>query len=100
MEYVFTELKKKHVTLTLLWEEYKGLHPDGLMYSQFCNRYKEFKIRNQLSMHKEHKAGEEIEVDWAGSTMSYASGETGEIISVYLFVAVLPASNYPFAYGF
>ena len=36
MEYVFYEMKKKHVTLMLLWEEYKEKHPDGIMYTQFC----------------------------------------------------------------
>ena len=51
-------------------------------------------------MHKEHKAGEEMEVDWAGDTMSYIDRETGEIKPAYIFVAVLPASAYPFAYAF
>jgi transposase len=100
MEYVFREMKKKSVTLMLLWEEYKEKHPDGIMYTQFCDRYRKFKKNNQISMHKEHKAGEEVEVDWAGDTMSYIDRETGEIKPAYIFVAVLPASAYPFAYAF
>lgn len=36
MEYVFCEMKKKSVTLMLLWEEYKEKHPNGIMYTQFC----------------------------------------------------------------
>ena len=79
MEYVFCEMKKKNVTLMLLWEEYKEKHPDGIMYTQFCERYRKFKKNNKISMHKEHKAGEEIEVDWAGDTMSYVEPNTGEI---------------------
>ncbi|MGE5582985.1 MAG: hypothetical protein ACM3X9_10685 [Bacillota bacterium] len=55
----------------LLWEEYKEKHPNGIMYTQFCDRYRNFKKDNQISMHKEHKAGEEVEVDWADDTMSY-----------------------------
>jgi len=39
MEYIFQEMKKKKVTLMLLWEEYKKKHPDGIMYTQFYNRY-------------------------------------------------------------
>lgn len=97
MEYVFYEMKKKNVTLMLLWEEYKEQYPDGIMYTQFCDRYKGFKKDNQIEMHKEHKAGEEVEVDWAGSTMSYVDQDTGEIKTAYIFVAVLPASAYPFA---
>ena len=96
MDYVFKELKRKGVTLTLLWEEYKEKHSSGLMYTQFCNRYKEFKKINKITMHKEHKAGEEVEVDWAGSTMSYIDRLTGELVTAYIFVAVLPASSYPF----
>lgn len=99
-EYIFYEMKKKNVTLILLWEEYKEQHPDGLMYSQFCDHYREFKKANQITMHIEHKAGEEMQVDWAGTTMAYVEPETGEIKDVYIFVAVLPASNYPFAYAY
>jgi transposase len=100
MDYLFREMKKKSVTLMLLWEEYKENHPDGIMYTQFCDRYRRFKKSNQLSMHKEHKAGEEMEVDWAGDTMFYVDPKTGEIKIAYIFVAVLPASSYPFASAF
>ncbi len=100
MEYVFCEMKKKSVTLMLLWEEYKEKHPEGIMYTQFCERYRNFKKNNKISMHKEHKAGEEVEVDWAGNTMSYVEPTTGEIKAVYIFVAVLPASSYPFSYAY
>jgi len=100
LEYIFGEMKKKGVTLMLLWEEYKEQHPDGIMYAQFCDRYKNFKKSNRISMPKEHKAGEEMEVDWAGQTIAYVDQERGEIKSAYLFVAVLPASSYPFAYAY
>ena len=100
IEYIFYEMKKKSVTLMLLWEEYKEKHPNGIMYTQFCERYRKFKKNNQITMHIEHKVGEEVQVDWAGQIMSYVEPETGEIKSAYLFVAVLPASSYPFVYAF
>lgn len=65
MNYVFCEMKKKSVTLMLLWEEYKAKYPDGIMYTQFCEHYRNFKKVNAITMHKEHKAGEEVEFDWA-----------------------------------
>jgi len=101
MDYVFCEMKKKSVTLMLLWEEYKVKYPDGIMYTQFCERYRNFKKVNAITMHKEHKAGEEVEVDWAGQKMFFVDPATGEIQPAYIFVAVLPASAYPFvcAYG-
>jgi transposase len=95
MNYVYRELKRKGVTLMLLWEEYKEQNPDGLMYTQFCDRYREFKKSNKLEMHKEHTGGE-MEVDWAGSTIPYCNPTTGEVCDAYIFVAVLPASHYPF----
>lgn len=100
MEYVFHEMKKKNITLMLLWEEYKEKHPDGIMYTQFCDRYRKFKKDNKISLHKEHKAGEEMEVDWAGDTITYVDTHTGELKPAYLFVAVLPASSYPFVYAY
>lgn len=97
VEMIYREMKKKNVTLMLLWEEYKAKYPDGIMYTQFCERYRKFKKENQISLHKEHKGGQEMEVDWAGDTISYVDPSTGEIVPTFLFVAVLPASSYPFA---
>ena len=100
MEYVFYEMKKKGVTLMLLWEEYKEQHPEGIMYTQFCERYRKFKKNNNLTMHIEHTAGEEMMVDWAGQKMYYTEPATGEKRAAYIFVAVLPASAYPFVYAY
>jgi transposase len=36
---IHLELRKKHVTKYLLWEEYKAKQPTGYQYSQFCERY-------------------------------------------------------------
>ena len=93
MEHIFFEMKKKGVTLMLLWEEYKDKHPNGIMYTQFCERYRQFKKHNDIHMHIEHTGGEEVQVDWAGKTIRYVDRETGEIKAAYLFVAVLPASS-------
>ena len=87
------ELSKKHVTRQLIWDEYKASHPDGLMYSQFCEHIREALKANEIEYHKPHKAGEECEVDWAGTTIPYC--ELGSKWSeAHIFVAVLLASNY------
>ena len=101
LEYIYQELKKPGVTLMLLWEEYKRKHSDGLMYTQYCQRYRDFKKANQITMHKEHKAGEEMEVDWGGKNLTYKDPITKTDKKAYIFVSVLPASSYPFvrAYG-
>jgi len=100
IEHIFYEMKKKHLTLMLLWEGYKEAHSNGIMYTQFCQRYREFKKQNRLTIHIEYKAGEEVQVDWAGSTVPYIDTITGEVRAAYIFVAVLPASAYPFIYAY
>ena len=69
LEYIDRELKKKGVTLLLLWEEYKAAHPEGCMYTQFCAKYREYRKQNAVYMRKVYKAGERALVDWAGLTM-------------------------------
>jgi len=97
MMYIIAELAKKHVTRQLLWEEYKQEHPDGLMYSQFCDRIRNALKENALEYHKHHKAGECCEVDWAGTTIPYYDAGIRMWKDAALFVGVLPASAYPFA---
>ena len=37
--HIHSELRRKGVTLMLLWEEYRSDHPDGYGYSRFCELY-------------------------------------------------------------
>lgn len=100
IEYLLAELGKKHVTIQLLWEEYRMEHPNGLMYSRFCERIRKAKKINEISLHKTHKGGMECEVDWAGTKIPYYDLDTKELREASIFVAVLPASSYPFVYAF
>lgn len=94
---VHRELARKHVTLDLLWQEYKAEHPDGYRYSAFCQRYREWSGKLTVSMRQTHPPGEKLFVDYAGTTLSVIDPDTGEIRSAQLFVAVLGASNYTYA---
>lgn len=93
MDYIHKELKRKGVTLQLLWQEYKETYPDGLMYSQFCDHYLKWRKLRNISMHQIHRAGEKTFVDWAGATMSVTDPATGESMDAYLFIGVLGASD-------
>src|SRR6266542_1756884 len=53
--------------------------------------------RQRRSMRQVHRAGEKLFVDYAGHTPHYVNPETGEVVAVELFVAVLGASNYVYA---
>lgn len=96
-ERVHKEMHRKHVTLMLLWNEYKCEHPDGYQYSWFCSRYRAWAARLDPVMRQEHKAGERLFIDWAGDTMDVVDPDTGEIRDAYVFLAVLGASSYTYA---
>jgi transposase len=85
------------VTLALLWEEYRGLHPDGYGYSRFCDLYVEWRHGITATMRQTHAAGEKLFVDFAGDTVPVFDALTGEVRAAKIFVAVLGASNYTFA---
>jgi len=91
-EFIDREMKRKGVTLLLLWEEYRMANPDGYMYTQFCEKYRAYRKSISVYMRKFYKAGEKMLVDWAGITMKYSNGKGVEKIA-YVFVAILPASS-------
>jgi len=95
--WVHQELKKKNVTLFLLWHEYRQQQPQGYQYSWFCNHYRHWLGKRDLSMRQTHRAGEKLFVDYAGHTVPVVDEATGEIRSAQIFVAVLGASNYTYA---
>lgn len=95
--YIHKELKRKSVTLSLLWVEYRQDHPDGYGYSQFCHRYRAWKQHLNPTMRQKHKAGEKLFVDYAGQTVKVVDPESGEIREAQIFVATLGASNYTYA---
>ena len=94
---VHRELRRKSVTLDLLWQEYKADHPDGYRYSWFCIHYRRWAGKLSVSLRQTHTPGEKLFVDYAGQTLPIIDGLTGEIRQAQLFVAVLGASNYTYA---
>jgi transposase len=96
---VHEELQRKGVTLFLLWEEYKAVHPKGYEYSRFCDLYRAWAGKLPVWMRQEHKAGEKLFVDYAGMTMPVVNPGTGEVRQAQIFVATLGASNYTYAEG-
>ena len=100
LAYVHKQLRRRHVTLQLLWEEYLSENPDGYGYTQFCEHYKRWKAPLEVTLRQRHIAGEKTFLDWAGKTLSWTNPETGHDQPAYLFVGVLGASNYIFAEAF
>ena len=97
LAYVHRELRGKSVTLQLLWQEYKQVHPDGYQYSQFCDLYNRWRGKLDVVLRQNHRAGEKMFVDYAGQTVELVDPKTGEMRQTSIFVAVLGASNYTYA---
>jgi transposase len=90
---IHRELRRPGVTLQLLWEEHRAVHPEGYGYSRYCELYRAWEGRLSPTMRQLHVAGERMFVDYAGTTLEVVDATTGEVHVCQLFVAVLGASN-------
>jgi transposase len=98
---VHTELRRKGVTLQLLWVEYREACPDGYGYSQFANLYRHWRGTIDVTMRQSHKAGEKLFAGFPGDTVPVWDRRTGGVaLRAELFVAVMGASNYLYAEAF
>ena len=91
------ELKRPGVTMSILWEEYREVHPEGYGYSRFCDLLRGFERRLTPVMRQHHVAGEKAFVDYSGKRIGIADPTTGEIREAEIFVGVLGASNLTYA---
>jgi len=85
-----------HVTLALLWTEYKAEHPDGYQYSQFVDLYRRFERKLSVVLRQQHRGGEKVFVDFCDG-IALTDPVSGEPIPTQLFVGALGASSYTFA---
>ena len=96
---VHRELKNRrhHVTLRLLWVEWKTDHPEGWNYSQFCYHYRAWLGTQDVVMRLSYAGGERMFVDFSGDLARYVDPETGEVVQADVFVSVLGASGLIYA---
>jgi transposase-like protein len=94
---IHRELKRKHVTLSLLWDEYIARNPQGYCYSRFCELYRIWEAKLSVTMRQTHVGGEKLFVDYAGDTVPVIVDRlTGEVRQAQIFVAVMGASNFTY----
>jgi transposase len=91
------EMKRPGVNLSVLFEEYRGSHPDGYAYSRFCELYRAFERRLSPTMRQTHVAGDKAFVDYSGKRVPIVDPLSGEVRMAELFIAVLGASNLTYA---
>ncbi len=96
-QWIYHELKKKGVTLDLLWREYRSEHPNGYGRSRFCSLYQNWKMKQHPVMRQEHRGGEKVFVDYCGPTVCIRNASNGKSREARVFVGVLGASNYTYA---
>jgi transposase len=96
-EWIHRERHRPGVTLALLHHEYLEQHSDGLRYTAFCDRYREWLSRRGLVMRQVHVAGDKLFVDYSGKKPRIVDPDTGEVVELEVFVAVCGASNFTYA---
>ena len=95
---IHRELKRKHVTLSILWDEYIARNPEGYRYSRFCELYRGWEGKLSVTMRQTHVGGDKLFVDYAGDTVPVIVDRlTGEVRQAQIFVAVMGASNFTYA---
>ncbi len=90
------ELKKRHATRMILWEEYRQLVPEGYGYTQFCEHLSRFLQTTKAVMYFEHEPAACMMFDFAGDTVALVDPETGEISRHPVLVCVLPFSAFTY----
>lgn len=87
------ELARPGVTRLQLWMEYRQQHPQGIRYSQFNTLFRQWQRGQKVVMHLEHKAGEQLFIDFAGDRLYLTDVQSGQKRTVEVFVAILPCSQ-------
>ena len=103
-EYMFNELAKPGVTLSLLYAEYceQARLEEKMPYSQtqFYDLYHDHISKTKATLRIARKPGDIMEVDWPGDTLKVTNPLSGETVDAYLFVACLDCSLYGYAEAF
>ena len=86
----------RYATISKATTHCQASNPTGLQYTQFCDRYLQWRGRQDPVMRQVHKAGEKQFIDYAGQTVPVIDRSTGEVHSAEVFVAVLGASSYTY----
>lgn len=95
--------KRKNMTLVYLWSRYQkdctAREVKPYQYRQFCELYARWCNENYETLHIQAVIAQKMEVDFAGKTFELIDKLTGEITTIFVFVAVLPYSQYIYAEG-
>jgi transposase len=96
---IHQQLRRKGLTLQLLWQEYRLVHPEGYSYSRFCELYEGWAKTLEPVLRQVYEPGQKLFVDWAGQKVPIQHAD-GRVRQASLFVTVLGFSNKTYAEAF
>lgn len=91
-----SRLSRKGMTVTRLYEEYRTSHPDGYRHAAFGMKLNQYMLQTNAVGHVEHRAGDQMYIDFAGDRLQIVDEATAEVRKVEVFVAILPCSHYTY----
>ncbi|MBC8179608.1 IS21 family transposase [candidate division KSB1 bacterium] len=89
---------RNHPGFTFLYHyyEYQKQAEKPYSYTQFMEHYNRKYAKIKGSMKLDHKPGHELFIDFAGKKLHITNRDTGELIPVEVFIAILPNSQYTY----
>lgn len=90
--------QRNHPGFTFMYHylEYRQEVSNPYSYTQFMEHYNRKYCKAEGSMKLEHEAGKEVYIDFAGNKLHITDKETGELVPVEVFIAILPNSQYTY----
>ena len=96
--------KRKGESIESQWAEYvkiaKECNRPSYGRSRYCEIVAEFAREHDIAIAIEKQPGIKCEVDWVGDKAHIIDVDTGDPVSVHIFVMVLPYSGYFYCEGF
>lgn len=84
---IHQELRRKGMTLMLLWQEHATQHPGHRThrYTQFCENYRRYAKSLKRSMRQIHRGGEKLFIDYAGPTVELTDSSRAHTLGTTKF---------------
>ncbi len=67
------------MTVRKLYEEYHAGHPDGYLRASFGMKLRQFMLQTNAIGHVEHRAGDQMYIDFAGDRLEIVDESTAEV---------------------
>lgn len=89
-------MRRPGMTVSQQYQQYKAKHTDAFGETSFYFYYNLWRKKVNPTMHIEHKVGDKMYVDYAGTTLPYVDIDTGELKNAQVFIAILGWSQYAY----